>query len=162
MLVVTVLGLLTEVLLMSPLLFKFDDSLVEVLDALFELILLEDNLPLLPLTIQNFVLLFVKASRQEEVECVVVDLDAEVYFHVLLIQRFHLLLEAQVEGFARGEPSEGEFKHLLLFFGVSHQIAELAAIRGTLVQPCSFNMAVNAFPVLNRAVCIIKRLMADL
>lgn len=105
---------------MSPLLFKFDDSLIEVLDALFKLILLKDNLPLLPLTIQNFVLLFVKASRQEEVECVVVDLDAEVYFHVLLIQRFHLLLEAQVEGFARGKPSKGKFKHSLLFFGVSH------------------------------------------
>ena len=107
-------------------------------------------------------LLFVKASGQEKVECVVVDLDAEVYFHVLLIQRFHLLLEAQVEGFARGKPSESKFKHSLLFFGVSNQVAELAAIRGTLVQPCSFNMAVNAFPVLNSAVFIMQRLMADL
>ncbi len=106
--------------------------------------------------------LFVKASGQEEVKCVVVDLDAEVYFHVLLIQRFHLLLEAQVEGFARGEPSEGKFKHSLFFFGVSHQVADLAAIRWTLVQPSSFNMAVNAFPVLNSAFCIMQRLMADL
>jgi hypothetical protein len=107
------------------------------------------------------VLVFVKTSWLEEVESVIVDLDAEVYFHVFLIERLYLLFEAEIICFTRSKPAEGKFKHSMLFFGFSHQRAEFAAV-GILVQPCSLNMAVDAFPLLNSFFCIMNRLMAYL
>jgi hypothetical protein len=78
LLVVTILGRFVEALLLIALLSKLLYAFLEVVDALLKLVALENDLPLLPLSIHYFVLLFIDFARQEVVERLVVDFQSKI------------------------------------------------------------------------------------